>query len=77
MPTGLKNKLATVKEPVKEAYENGATLREIAEVHDVSTGTVRNCLIEMGVELRNRGRRRKSTDVESRLLPLESVETQA
>lgn len=70
MAIGLKNKLAPVKEQVQEAYRNGATLRQIAEVHNVSAGTVRNCLVEIGADLRPRGRRKKSTDnvVEGKLL---------
>ena len=67
---GLKNKLAATKEQVLEAYENGATLRQIAEVHGVSAGTVRNCLVELGIKLRSRGRRKKSTQVDERTLPL-------
>lgn len=60
MATQMRNKLATCKEQVREAYRNGATLREIGEVHGVSAGTVRNALIEMGEEMRPRGRRKKA-----------------
>jgi hypothetical protein len=59
MAIGIKNTLAPVREQVIEAYRNGATLRQIAEVHGVSSGTVRNCLVESQVELRARGRRKK------------------
>ena len=58
MANALRNKLTAVREQVKEAYENQATLREIAEVHGVSAGTVRNCLVELNVDLRPRGRRK-------------------
>ena len=52
-------KLTLVTEQVVEAYTNGMTLRAIAELHSVSTGTVRNSLIESGASLRSRGRRNK------------------
>jgi hypothetical protein len=70
MANRLKNKLATAREQVREAYLNGATLREIGEVHGVSAGTVRNVLIEIGVELRPRGRRKKADTTEPQILPL-------
>lgn len=59
MTAKLKSKLTLAQEQIKEAYINGATLREIADVHGVSSGTVRNKLIELGMDLRKRGRRRK------------------
>lgn len=59
MTTKLKSKLTLAQDQILEAYRNGATLREIADVHDVSSGTVRNKLIELGADLRKRGRRRK------------------
>lgn len=74
MAIGLKNKLAAAKEQVQEAYQNGATLRQIAEVHGVSAGTVRNTLVELGIDLRPRGRRKKDAQVDERIL---SVETDA
>jgi transposase-like protein len=74
MTTRLRNKLASHKEQVREAYRNGATMREIADLHSVSTGTVRNCLIELGEATRPRGRRKKADSEEvSRLLPLDGV----
>lgn len=76
MSNRLNNKLAAIKEVVVEAYKNGATLREIAEVHAVSPGTVRNALKEMGVEMRSRGRRKAVKPVDTRLLP-ENNETAA
>ena len=71
MSTRLKNKLATAREQVREAYKNGATLRQISEVHGVSAGTVRNVLIEMGETLRARGRRKKADTSESLILPVD------
>jgi hypothetical protein len=73
MATRLKNKLAMAEDQVKEAYENGATLREIGEVHEVSAGTVRNKLIELGIDLRPRGRRKKEQGSDDRVLPTEAL----
>lgn len=73
MTTRLRNKLATAHEQVTEAYKNGATLRQIGEVHGVSPGTVRNLLRELDVPMRDRGRRRKSVSSEPRLIPTEPV----
>ena len=53
-------KLATSKEQVVLAYRNGATMRQIAEVHGVSIGTVRNLLIAEGEKVRPKGRVPKS-----------------
>ena len=72
MANRMRNKLATAREQVKEAYENGATLRQIGEVHGVSAGTVRNVLREMGVELRPRGRRKLSETPDDRALQLDA-----
>ena len=71
MATRLKNKLATAHEQVREAYRNGATLRQIGEVHGVSAGTVRNVLREMGETLRPRGRRKKADTHDPRILAVE------
>ena len=76
MATRLKNKLATAEEQVRAAYRNGATLREIGEVHGVSAGTVRNKLIELGEEMRPRGRRKKEVDTEQRALPTAELPTE-
>ena len=67
MSTKLKSKLTLAQDQILEAYRNGATLREIAEVHGVSSGTVRNKLIEVGADLRKRGRRRKDETEKSTL----------
>jgi hypothetical protein len=72
MTTRLNNKLMTQREEVKKAYQNGATLRQIGEVHAVSAGTVRNVLKEMGVPMRSRGRRRKADTTDPRILPVEA-----
>ena len=53
-----KKKLAGLKGLIKEAYDNGMVLREIARVHGVSAGTVRNALISQGATRRPQGRRR-------------------
>ena len=71
MTTRLKNKLATAREQVREAYRNGATLRQIGEVYGAAPGTVRNVLIEMDEPLRSRGRRKKADNVDPRILPVE------
>lgn len=73
MTTKLKSKLTAAQEQVREAYLNGVTLREIADVHGVSSGTVRNVLIEMGVNLRRRGRRRNSGAVRPTTLPVQEL----
>lgn len=55
-------KLATSKEQVVLAYRNGATMRQIAEVHGVSVGTVRNLLVSEGESIRAKGRPSKKND---------------
>ena len=65
----LRNKLSTVHEPVIEAYRNGATIRAIADIYNVSPGTVRNLLIEEGETMRSRGRRKKIETIDPRILP--------
>jgi len=67
-----RRKLATSKDLVVEAYENGATLRQIAEVHGVSMGTVRNLLITEGKKLRKTGRVPRPV-TEDRALPLNEL----
>lgn len=68
MTTRLKNKLAMHHDQVREAYRNGATLRQIGEVHGVSPGTVRNVLVDLGESLRSRGRRKKIDMHDPRIL---------
>jgi len=65
-------KLATSKEQVVLAYRNGATMRQIADVHGVSIGTVRNLLIAEGTGIRPKGRTPKSGDT-SRTLPVDDL----
>lgn len=69
----FKSKLSTAKEQVREAYRNGATLREIADVHNVSAGTVRNLLIESGESLRRPGRK-SGKKKDKLLLPVEQFD---
>lgn len=71
MTTKLRNKLSTAREQVREAYRNGATLRQIGDAHNCSPGTVRNVLEEMGETLRSRGRRKKVYMNDPRILPME------
>lgn len=73
MTTRLKNKLFAVREQVREAYRNNATLRQIGEVHGVSAGTVRNLLIEMDEPLRRRGRRKRADMHDPRILPVDDM----
>ena len=70
MTINIKNALAPVREQVIDAYKNGATLRQIAEVHGVSSGTVRNCLRVCEVQLRPRGRRKKVVEGSTLLPPI-------
>ena len=58
MPT-RRTKTLMIRSQFKTAYENHKTLREIAAFHGVSSGTVRNALIDLGVPLRSRGRKPK------------------
>jgi len=73
MTTRLRNKLATAHDQVVEAYRNGATLRQIGEVHGVSPGTVRNLLRELDVPMRDRGRRKKQPPKVARITPIAPV----
>jgi hypothetical protein len=70
MTTRLRNLLATCHEQVADAYKNGATLRQIGDVHSVSAGTVRNLLKELGIPLRARGRRSKAAQAHPKILPI-------
>lgn len=49
-------KLETLKDTIKSAYENGATLELLSMSYGVSIGTVRNILIRLNVPLRKPGR---------------------
>lgn len=40
---------------LKDAYEKGASIRELAEEHQLSYGKVHRVLSEAGVQLRGRG----------------------
>lgn len=41
---------------VVDAYNNGMTIKKLAEFYECSTGTIRNTLIRQGVTRRPRGR---------------------
>ena len=64
----LKNKLAALTDTIVSAYDNGATLAQIANIHDASIGTVRSLLIAKGVSLRPRGRPKKYAASDGRVL---------
>jgi predicted HTH domain antitoxin len=50
-------KLALSEEMVVEAFNNGASLKKIAELHGVHMTTVRNFLLSKGIKMRPKGRR--------------------
>lgn len=60
-----RKKLAAVIPNVVEGYNNGATLCELAHIYEVAKGTIRNLLLDQGVELRSRGRRKKTENVQT------------
>lgn len=76
MTTRLRNKLATAHDQVRDAYRNGATLRQIGDVHGVSPGTVRNLLREMDEPMRSRGRRPNKVSKDTRIIPTETASTE-
>jgi hypothetical protein len=51
--------LNQVKSQIVKSYKSGFSLRQIAESHDTSHGSIRALLIEEGVKMRNPGRHRK------------------
>ena len=51
--------LNKMKEHLVKAYETGHSLRTIAFWHGTSAGSIRNVLIESGVNMRKPGRSRK------------------
>lgn len=55
-------KLDKVTPQIIEAYTNGTTLEALADLYEVSTGTVRNLLVSNEVPRRRRGRRKKEND---------------
>ena len=59
------NKLANARMEIVEAYKNGVSLKALAALHSVSTGTVRNLLVEEGVARRPRGRTPKPVAIEA------------
>ena len=58
-------KLSDVGKAIEEAYlaDETITLRRLANAYNCSPGTVRSCLIERGIKLRSRGRRKTKVDV--------------
>jgi len=57
--TDKKRHLLQVKDQITLAYINGWSLRDLATAHITSPGSIRNLLIEEGIEMRQRGRRKK------------------
>jgi hypothetical protein len=57
--TEVKRKLLAVAQYIKEGYESGSTIKELSGSYNASPGSIRNFLIEEGVILRSRGRRKK------------------
>ena len=53
-------KLSAVAKTVADTYlsDEEMDLRKLGEIFDCSPGTARSCLIEQGVKLRSRGRRK-------------------
>tara|TARA_R110000751_G_scaffold284618_1_gene388597 strand:+ start:1540 stop:1818 length:279 start_codon:yes stop_codon:yes gene_type:complete len=64
----LKTKLIEMSETIVSAYIAGGTLTQIADLHEVSVGTVRSLLLANGVQLRPRGRPRKHRVNDKRML---------
>jgi hypothetical protein len=52
-------KLEIVAEQIINSYKYGATLHELATLHDCAPGTIRNILIARGEPRRKRGRKKK------------------
>ena len=57
--TDKKRQLLQVKDQITLAYTNGWSLRDLADAHITSPGSIRTLLIEEGVTMRERGRRKK------------------
>ncbi len=57
--TDKKRELLQVKDQITLAYTNGWSLRDLAEAYHTSPGSIRTLLIEEGVTMRSRGRRKK------------------
>lgn len=57
-------KLSSELSEIVAAYTNGLSLRQIAKLHDCSTGTVRNVLTRAGVVMRPKGRAPKAVKAE-------------
>ena len=57
--TATKRRLLQDAEYIIQGYRQGQSLRYFAEIYLTSAGSIRTLLIEEGVELRARGRKRK------------------
>ena len=57
--TDKKRQLLQIKDQITLAYTNGWSLRDLAGAYKTSPGSIRNLLIEEGVNMRERGRRKK------------------
>lgn len=57
--TATKRRLLQDAEYIVQGYEQGQSLRYLAEIYLTSAGSIRTLLIEEGVALRGRGRQRK------------------
>lgn len=55
----MRKKLLFDEQLIVDAYNNGLTLREIGDFHKVSYITVRRVLMEKGIPMRPRGRKKK------------------
>lgn len=52
----MRQRKLNVERPIiVESYNNGMTLRELADFHKVSPTTIRRLLVEEGVSIRRRG----------------------
>lgn len=59
----VRNKLETKRDTILTGYQNGMSLAEVQALFDVpvARNTIRDFLVENGVTIRPRGRRRKET----------------
>ena len=57
--TDQKRELLQMKEYITKFYTLGVSLRQLSEWYNTSPGSIRTLLIEEGVKMRQRGRRKK------------------
>jgi hypothetical protein len=55
-------KLSNVAEQIIHGYNNGMTLQELGDLHEVAPGTIRNLLDKNNIQRRPRGRRRNDAN---------------